>query len=127
MSRFKVNITQYRISSIEHKFESGDWVRIPNTNQVKLIDNIVDDAYYAKEGYIGDDEFKPIELWQPQVGEFVVLYNFADGLQKSFRVAQFKQVAHGKGREGQYKDMQGNYFTHCEPFKGTLPTFIKDK
>ena len=120
------------------KFKVGDWVISTRGN----IEQITCTAPRGCGNYYGEAEDviinyrdsndydfidSGVKLWHPQVGEFVVLYNFADGLQKSFRVAQFKQLAHGKGREGQYKDMQGNYFTHCEPFKGTLPTFIKDK
>ena len=64
MSRFKVNITQYRISPIEHKFESGDWVLDDEDNlfQVTRVrDNeiaLTDEPYYvpAKEYRLKEEE-----------------------------------------------------------------------
>ena len=103
-------------------FKVGDWVSpmFGKTLQLK-------ESHFKGISAMNTDWFNDLKLWQPQKDEFVVLYNFSDGLQKSFRVAQFEQMAHGKGREGQYKDKQGNYFTHCEPFIGTLPSFLKQE
>ena len=95
----------------------GDWV--VNTTLSKPKPFVWTEEFYNDESIHNNGSH--IQLWRPEVGEFVMLYNFADELQKSFRVAQFKQMAHG-----QYKDMQGNYFTYCEPFTGKLPFWIKE-
>ena len=64
MSRFKVNITQYRISPIEHKFESGDLVLDDEDNlfQVTRVRAneiaLTDEPYYvpAKEYRLKEEE-----------------------------------------------------------------------
>ena len=67
MSRFKVNITQYRISPIEHKFKSGDWVLDDEDTvfQVKKVkaDKIAlsDEPYYVQA--------KDFRLWIPKENE----------------------------------------------------------
>lgn len=53
------------------------------------------------------------EVWEPKFEEWCLFYNDNS---KSYRIAQFKQIATGKNRAGLFKDIQGNYFTNCKPF-----------
>ena len=63
-----------------------------------------------------------LKVWKPKFKELCVFYNSNS---KSLRVTQFKQIAYGKGKEGLYKDMQNNYFEHCEPYEGKLPSIVE--
>ena len=60
----------------------------------------------------------------PTYGSWCAFYNTSDEVQ-SFRIAKFQTVAFGKGKEGKYKDQQGNYFDECVPIE--LYEFMKDK
>ena len=62
------------------------------------------------------------ELWKPQTNELCIFWNED---QKSYRIAEFNMIAYGTDREGQYKDMQSNYFTNIAPleFINTLSRF----
>ena len=111
MSRFKVNITQYRISSIEHKFESGDWVLDDEDNlfQVTRVrDNeiaLVDEPYYVQA--------QDFRLWVPKEGEWCWFnMEFLDGWQNPVLM-----------RYGEQDMSRWN----IEPFIGNLPNFIKTK
>lgn len=54
-----------------------------------------------------------IELYKPELDDICIFWN---NNSKSYRISKFKQVAHGKNREGLFKDIQGNYFENCEPY-----------
>jgi hypothetical protein len=108
----------YRIKPEEPQFTAGDWVRIGD--KITKVSKIKGDAVYMEDGKWQNKNC--FELWQPQPDEWCWFYN--EG-QKSSRLAQFNHIAYGEDREGQYKDMQGNYFTSCEPFIGEVPEYLK--
>ncbi len=63
------------------------------------------------------------KIWKPKTGEWCVFYN---NNAESFRVAKFNYIGFGEGKEGKYKDMQGNYFDICEPYLYELPEGFKN-
>jgi len=62
------------------------------------------------------------EIWQPKFKELCIFYNDNSN---SVRISQFNHIGFGKGKEGLYKDMQSNYFEHCEPYEGKLPSIVE--
>lgn len=131
---FSDNIA-YRIKPEEPKFKIGDWIRFTKTNKISKISRIVSDTELFTEiswdnlksschiASSNINTIKDIEHWQPKENDWCIFYNENA---ESFRVAKFKCIGFGKGKEGKYKDMQGNYFKYCEPFLGTLPTFLQN-
>lgn len=90
-----------------NKFKAGDWVI--HNEQFKKVKScggyavIFDDL---RESYCHQDR---CTLWQPQEGEFVIPENFSQSSIDSFEVIKWKE----------------GYTFKCEPFIGSLPTFIK--
>jgi len=62
------------------------------------------------------------KIWKPKFKELCIFYNDNS---HSLRISQFKQIGYGEGKEGLYKDIQGNYFKYCEPYEGKLPNIVK--
>lgn len=89
---------EYRIKPEEPKFKVGDWVR-----HLQPYDEIFQ---WNGEGCASLDK---VELWKPQVGEFVIPDNLAGT--KGFQVLQWK-------KSDTYK---------CQPFIGELPSKVKGK
>ena len=111
MSRFNVNITQYRISPIEHKFESGDWV-LDDENNLFQVTRVRDDeiALTDEPYYVQAQDFR---LWSPKEGEWCWFnMEFLDGWQNPVLMRYGEQ------------DMS---MWNIEPFIGNLPNFIKSK
>jgi len=86
-------------------------------NYIKVLEEDLKDLQELK------DICKYTKVWKPKYKELCIFYNDNS---KSLRVALFKQISSGKGKEELYKDMQGNYFEHCEPYSGTLPDIVKN-
>lgn len=53
-------------------------------------------------------------VWKPKFEEKCIFFN-NNG--RAARLSKFQQMGVGKGKEGLYKDCQGNYFHNCLPFK----------
>ena len=109
MSRFKVSITQHRISSIEHKFESGDWVLDDEDNLFQVTRVRGNKIALTNEPfYVPAKEFR---LWSPKVGEWCWFnMEFLDGWQNPVLM--------------RYGEQDMNMW-NIEPFIGNLPNFIK--
>ena len=128
LNDFHLKPNQYRIKPKDPEFKVGDWVRFRDIIcQIKIVYNQENDLNGSYGLYInkGIRVIRPhlIELWQPKEGEWCKFYNENA---KSFRVAQFNYIGFGKGKEGLYKDKQGNYFKYCEPYMNELPSTIKE-
>lgn len=64
------------------------------------------------------------KLWQPQVGEWCWLYGKLIKLTDISSIEYCQYITSvGDNDEASYEYLQSN----CEPFIGTLPTFLKDK
>ena len=63
--------------------------------------------------------------WKPNHKEWCYFFDKASG-QKSYRLSQFNHIAFGKGREGMFKDMQGNYYDSCIPFGASLECLVEE-
>lgn len=57
------SVKSYRIKPDKHEFQVGDWCR--NT--------VTGACYQITDGHIFDDDFKNLEPWEPQEGEWVSL------------------------------------------------------
>lgn len=105
------NIGQKTFLYVEKKFYEGDQLCI-----------VFDCDIYNLDGhYLKDCDLK---VWEPKFGEWCCFYNKDS---QSFRVAKFRQVGHGKGREGQFKDMQSRYTQCCEPWRNEFPYFLREE
>ncbi len=100
-------------------FKKDTWVNIVRDDGV-IFDTVQYDCSMESEIPSG----RSFDLWKPTVNDYCFFYNKA---QQSARLGRFKQMAFGEGRKGKYKDTQGNYYTCCEPFVGTLPNNLKIK
>jgi hypothetical protein len=110
---------EYRIKPDEPQFEVGDWIMNSYTKTIKQY-SYNDLAYDNK--YDGTDmESKHWSLWQPQPGEYV-------WVKPAYKLPFFAKFI-STTSEGRYEYTDGDdYYTsdNCEPFIGTLPTFIKE-
>ena len=68
---------------------------------------------------------KNSRVWKPKHKEWCYFFDKASG-QKSYRLSQFNHIAFGKGREGMFKDMQGNYYDSCIPFGASLECLVEE-
>lgn len=83
---------------------------------------IITNGFIAGVSAMQKTWFDKLEKWEPEEDEYC--WFFDETSQQSARLAKFSRIAHGKGRKGQYKDKQGNYWLKCEPFINKLPTFL---
>lgn len=101
------------------KFKAGDKIRVYS--------GVTDKEYITIVKYDRDSDIEDIDgrIWFLNYHlHYVETYTYKEddicifwnNNNKSFRVAEFKQVAHGKNKKGLYKDKQGNYFENCEPY-----------
>ena len=86
----------------------GDWV----TNTEGFLFRVTENNMYASDDFT---------FWQPKEGEWCWFYSpfWTD---KKPILDTFKCIEENKFRTG-----SGVQTTHCEPFIGKLPSFIKDK
>lgn len=117
---------EYKI--IDKKFSEHDWVITTDNEIVKLngVHRTVEllPVPFGYKQYIEKNSEVTLttifekdikEKWIPKEDETCVFYGDNS---KSFRVSKFQCIAHGKGKEGKFKDQQGNYFKYCEPYVG---------
>ena len=97
-------------------FKVDDWVRV-NTypNGKEIIGKIYSIGCYFNIFAGGTivysaEESEIVEVWRPQEGEFIIPENFSKSSTDSFEVIKWRD----------------SYTFKCEPFIGTLPTFIKE-
>ena len=115
------------------EFKVGDWVRDSESNTIFQYRGTIKDedgVEWCPDG-THDSIFGPqVPLledaihWQPKSGEWCIFYN--DDMNFAV-VGKFHEC-----EEAQYTCVQysyGNYesYKNCEPFIGTLPTFIEGK
>ena len=104
----------YRIKPEEPKFKIGDWVRNNSSNV----------TFKYTTGMLKPDPFC-CEHWQPQPDDYAWFYDYekyTPTFGKFIQVENDKylaEIADGKG------SLRLVAFTYCEPFLGTLPTFLK--
>ena len=89
------------------KFKIGDWVLYhhPEDEGMQLAE------IKTNEQLSQADDDDSIELWQPKEGEFIIPENFSKSSTDSFEVIKWKE----------------GYTFKCEPFIGTLPSFLQGK
>jgi hypothetical protein len=105
-------------------FKVGDFVRTSIYGIQKVIG--FDGERYIVTGSISHIREIDCDLWQPREDEWCIFSNEPSANKNKFTVARFHRVAHGQCREGQYRDLSGNYWKHCEPFIGEIPSFLKE-
>jgi len=96
-------------------FIVGDWVKF-RSGHISMWSK--SNAAYVKE--TGD--MSNVELWEPSPGEMCIFWN--DEM-KSYRIAEFKEIASNPKRKGMYKDKQSNYFQNIAPLEYAVT--IRDK
>lgn len=107
----------------------GIFIRYLNKKCIEKIGKISED-YSIGDKYVVLDNGKTIKIekiiseWKPHENETCIFFNKE---QKSFRIAKFKQIAHGQNRSGLFKDKQGNFFDNCFPFTNQTIKYIKLK
>lgn len=105
---------EYRIKPEEPQFKVGDWVRNNSSNV----------TFKYTTGMLKPDPFC-CEHWQPQPDDYAWFYDYekyTPTFGKFIQVENDKylaEIADGKG------SLRLVAFTYCEPFLGTLPTFLK--
>jgi len=110
-------------------FKVGDWVRIWDkpTRILRVVEaNALhtEAEYYDTPSGFRDGCLNPkgLELWQPKEGEWCWFWNKDSEMPPVLR--RFKQTQ----KDGAHITKDDCYFyDYCEPFIGTLPSFIKDK
>ena len=122
---------KYRIKPEEPKFKVGDWV-VNKTSKQRIVKKIT--SIYSDTVTVGDTEvginvmlINDLELWKPEKGEYCWFWNKGttitilelleivdDGNIKYF--AAMPNIPHSLG----------GYYQYCEPFRGTLPTKLRN-
>lgn len=124
----KYEVSCYRIKPEEPKFKVGDWIKFYNTNTLigKIINFNSNNIPMVKQGNdtIMPDTFD-LCIWQPQPDDYAWFYDY-EKYTPTF--GKFMQIENGKYL-AEIADGKGSLhlvaFTYCEPFLGTLPTFLK--
>ena len=117
---------------LREEFKEKDWIVMTDDIGQKTFlyvesklddDSIVFDCeiYNLNGIYLKDCT---LQVWKPRIGEWCCFYNKDS---QSFRVAKFKQIGYGKGKEGLFKDMQSRYTQCCEPWRETFPYFLQER
>ena len=106
------------------QFKVGDWVKTKAgfIKQISCLTGDKCDTLSIGNTSVGINVvFKnEIELWQPKEGEWCWFWNRHTNISPLIR--KFEYIFNG--------DFYTNgqmIFTHCEPFIGNLPTFLKDE
>ena len=113
--RFNRSLQGYSIL----KFQPGDWIRTlaSGASEEHIIGLIKKDftikIFEPYSSYTSSIETSTLK-WEPKYNEWCVFWN---SNQQSYRIAKFKQIAYGSGREGQYKDQQQNYYINAAPLE----------
>ena len=112
---FQYPVNRYYIKT-EPEFQIGDWITELSINKKQVLTKDLSRSIkYLKL----ENEYK---LWKPRSNEFCIFWNTD---MKSYRISKFDQIAFGKGRASQYRDMQGNYYTNMAPLEFAMT--LKDK
>lgn len=115
----------------EPKFKVGDWLRVPkhkhifqftSTFKEDDIEFIADgyDEIYGQQGWTIDE----VELWKPNVGEWCWFSGGCYGIPTVLKFLKQNSDTRYYGYLHDKFDLK--VFSHCEPFIGELPSFIKD-
>lgn len=107
---------EYRIKPEEPQFKVGDWVRMLRNGNI---------LQWTQEDSTIPSRVKEVKLWKPQPGDYAWFYDY-EKYTPTF--GKFMQIENGKYL-AEIADGKGSLhlvaFTYCEPFLGTLPTFLK--
>lgn len=104
------------------QFKIEDWITRVEDNCSKQIISISENCCDVGQ-IIFDKEFRYV-VWQPQIGEWCWLYGKLIKITDISDVKYCKYITSvGDNNEASYEYLQSN----CEPFMGTLPTFLKGK
>ena len=87
------------------------------SNIIKYLDNSV--------GTCTNGLIETSTNWKPKYKEWCYFFNKTNG-QISYRLSQFNHIALGKGREGMFKDMQGNFYDSSIPFGASLECLVQE-
>ena len=97
------------------QFKIGDWVKDTRSDKVFQITPETFNLNYQGNIY---------KLWQPQPNEWCWLYGKLIKLTDISNIEYCQYITSvGDDNEASYEYLQSN----CEPFIGTLPTFLKDE
>lgn len=121
-------------NNVREEFKVGDWIVLTDSIGQKTFLYVEKKEYdgqqlcvvfdcevYNLDGlYLKDCDLK---VWEPKIGEKCCFYNKNSS---SFRVAKFKQMCTGKKYKGYYKDMSGNQFECCEPWRKEDAYFLNE-
>ena len=109
----------FRVTSIDTSLDESE--------ELQLFDGTWDCRNDEPNGYYADE----CELWQPKVGEWCWVFNkFAryEGLDEVFSNTGYTHTFWIPPLESEFATVIGdNLLSVCEPFTGSLPTFVKEK
>lgn len=118
------------------KFKIGDWVQFIDSDSTKYFGRCLDirDTYHSDYGEITVVDvdwtdishfIQDVEPWQPQEGEWCWFYS--SGMNTPF-FGRFKAlVLISQTPDYLTEEQPFKPYTQCEPFIGTLPTFLQGK
>ena len=86
---------------VDKKFYEGEFLCVVSDCEIYRLDG----------NYLKDCS---LEVWKPRISEFCIFYNENS---HGFRVSRFKGMCTGQKYKGYFKDLEGNQFKYCEPFK----------
>lgn len=119
---FHYPVKNYRIKPEKPKFKVGDWVTRIEDNVTKQIISISENYYDVGEFIFDKDQFT-YKLWKPQPGEWCWFWDDDTDICKEPFIAEFESIACDR-----YivlsKIVHMYSYQYCEPFIGTLPSFI---
>ena len=112
-----------------NEFKVGDWVILLNkdVHKVEAISKngrvlfLSTHEIPQADNWWGVDQCKP---WQPKEGEWC-WFQWAQPKTANYQILSKFKLNSPCGRY--YEDIDGMCFDFCEPFIGTLPSFLKDK
>lgn len=114
-------VNYYRIKPDEPKFKVGDFVRYFHSTPAKAleINNINGNRYYFTNSEMSCLKHE-LEPWTPVKGEWCWFFDSTSN--EYSNLAQFKEPS-----EEYFKTNTGTYWSFCEPFLNSLPSYLKDK
>lgn len=118
---FNLHPTCYRIKPDEPKFKVGDFVRYIRAHAPRAleINNINGNRYYFTNSEMSCLEHE-LEPWTPVKNEWCWFYDSKSN--EYSNLAQFKEPS-----EEYFKTNTGTYWSFCEPFLNSIPSYLKDK
>ena len=113
-TKFKDNLSNYRIKPEEPEFKTGDFVKTPTSIAIIMEHN---GQLFASNNY----ELQDCTKWTPSHKE-LCYFTHDTNTKTSATLREFREIS----EDGFYVDCFGTRFIYCEPFLNSKPTWFKD-